>query len=290
MNTSYSGQHIFLLQEVVQQCLRGFEDQKDYQHIQLQLADDLVQPLTLIGDDQPLRQIIITLMKAAARFVGATKILVSVKQLLQTGKDVLLEFEVTDNGPSITHSAKASLFTYKRSLAQARSLIIKEGGKSVINSLYGVGTTIKFLLRYTTISKDDSVNKLSILASGLKGKKVLVAEDNELNQKTLAHLLKREGMLVDIAEDGRKAVELMEKNKGYDLMLLDLQLPLMDGFQSAVYIRKKLKINIPIIALTAGLHTNAQARCQEIGIDRYIKKPLKPAELLKNLNYFLVKD
>ncbi len=72
-------------------------------------------------------------------------------------------------------------------------------------------------------------------------------------------------------------------------MLLDLQLPLMDGFQSAVYIRKKLKSNIPIIALTAGFHSNAQARCQEIGIDHYIKKPLQPAELLNDLNHFLVK-
>jgi CheY-like chemotaxis protein len=289
MNVSDHGKTTFHIQQVVQQSLHSFRSKEAGCHIELQLINDVVEPLTLQGNAQVLEKIIYILITAASRYVGATKIMVSMRQLLQAGHEVLLEFEVSDNGPSISGEDKSSLFTYKRFLSEARSLVKQEGGKSVISSLYGVGTTFKFLIKYDTLQKEETVPATIPAWGSLVGKKVLVAEDNELNQRTIAHLLKREGMLVDIAGDGREAVELFEQNNGYDLMLLDLQLPLMDGFQSAVYIRKKLKSNIPIIALTAGFYANAQARCNEIGIDRYITKPLQPAELLNNLNYFLVK-
>jgi CheY-like chemotaxis protein len=288
MNLSPNEKRVFQLQQAVQQSVQSFSSKEASSHIELKLVNDLVEPLNLVGNPLVLERIIHLLMTAATRYVGAKKVMVSMKQLLQTGSEVLVEFEVSDNGPSISAANKTSLFTYKRYLSEARALVKQEGGRSVINSLYGVGTTFKFLLKYDTVIEEANLAMFST-ASGLAGKKVLVAEDNELNQRTIAHLLKKEGMLVDIASDGKEAVELFEQNSGYDLMLLDLQLPLMDGFQSAVYIRKKLKSNIPIIALTAGFYANAQARCSEIGIDRYITKPLQPAELLKNLNYFLVR-
>ncbi len=289
MNISDHGKTTFHLQQAVQQALHSFKSKEAGCHVELQLVNDVVEPLTLQGNAQVLEKIIYLLTTAAARFVSAMKIMVTMRQLLQTGDEVLLEFEVADNGPSISGEDKISLFTYKRFLSEARALVKQQGGKSVINSLYGVGTTFKFLIKYNTLQKEEAMPEIMPAKSSLVGKKVLVAEDNELNQRTIAHLLKREGMLVDIAGDGREAVELFEQNNGYDLMLLDLQLPLMDGFQSAVYIRKKLKSNIPIIALTAGFYANAQARCSEVGINHYITKPLQPAELLKNLNYFLVK-
>lgn len=288
MNESYPEKY-FQLQQAVQQCLNSFHSNDAFGHIKFQLVNDLVEPLVLQGEDKALKKIINILVVAASDFVGATKVMISMKQLLQTENEVLLEFEVSDNGPSITSNARSSLFTYKRSLAQVRSLVAQHGGRSVINSLYGVGTTFKFVLKYGFLKSKDVACSVQSFKGSLAGKKVLVAEDNELNQKTIAHLLKREGVHVDIACDGREAVELLEQNDSYDLLLLDLHLPLMDGFQSAVYIRKKLKSNIPIIALTAGLYANAKARCHEIGINRYIKKPLRPAELLNNVNYFLVK-
>lgn len=288
MNRSKSGKHVFLLQQAVQQSLHSFEKEAG-DAVQLQFVTDLVAPLTLMGNQQVLQRIIYVLTQAAARYVGATKVMISMKQLLQTGSEVLMEFEVSDNGPSISGDGKSSLYAYKRCLAEARLLVEQQGGRSVINSLYGVGTTFKFVLKFNTVQKEECLPVATAPLSGLAGKKVLVAEDNELNQRTIAHLLRRQGIQVDIASNGREAVELFEQNVGYDLMLLDLQLPLMDGFQSAVYIRKKLKSNVPIIALTAGFYANAKARCSEIGIDRYITKPLQPAELLKSLNYFLVK-
>jgi CheY-like chemotaxis protein len=286
MNRSNPGKNVFQLQQAVQQSLHCFE--KDAGHpVALQLVNDLVAPLTIVGDVEVLQRIIYVLTEAAARFVGATKVMVTMRQLLQTGSEVLVEFEVSDNGPSISSEDKSSLFAYKRYLTEARSLVKQQGGRSVINSLYGVGSTFKFLLKYDIVQNEEALPDMQSSLRRLVGKKVLVAEDNELNQRTIAHLLKREGILVDIASDGKEAVELFEQNVGYDLMLLDLQLPLMDGFQSAVYIRKKLKSNIPIIALTAGFYDNGQERCHEIGINRYMTKPLQPAELLRNVNYFL---
>jgi CheY-like chemotaxis protein len=289
MNLSNPGNDVFLLQKAVQQSLNSFEKEAG-SAVQLRLVNDLVAPLSLVGNAEMLQRIIRELMTAATRFVGATTIIVTMRQLLQTGNEVLVEFEVSDDGPSISSDDKSSLFAYKRCLAEARSLVKQQGGKSVINSLYGVGTTFKFLLKYNTSPKEETITDIATLLGSMAGKRVLVAEDNELNQRTIAHLLKQEGILVDIASDGKEAVELFEKNLGYDLMLLDLQLPMMDGFQSAVYIRKKLKSNVPIIALTAGFYANAQARCREIGIDRYITKPLQPAELLQNVNFFLTQN
>lgn len=285
---SYPEKQTFQLQQAMQDCLQSFKCIEKYRHVSLRLVDDIVEPLTLAGNDQILKQVYDIILPAAAEYVGATKILVSVKQLLQAEKEVLLEFEVSDNGPGISNNSKKNFFSYKRLMAEARTLISQYGGKSVINSLYGVGTTFKFLLKFSTLQVKDARHAAPLQLGGLAGKKVLVAEDNELNQKAITHLLKKEGVLVDVAGDGREAVELFEKNNGYDLMLLDLQLPLMDGFQSAVYIRKKLKSNVPIIALTGGYYANAKARCFEIGINSFIQKPLLPAELISSLNYFLI--
>jgi CheY-like chemotaxis protein len=117
----------------------------------------------------------------------------------------------------------------------------------------------------------------------------LVAEDNEINQKIISHLLKKENINVDIANDGKEAVEFFEK-KTYDLLLLDLQMPHMDGFQTAKYIRKILGSCVPIIAMTAGAYANEQTRCFEIGINQYLSKPFTPEDLFLRLKYLLLNE
>jgi CheY-like chemotaxis protein len=161
------------------------------------------------------------------------------------------------------------------------------GGKADINSLYGVGTTFKFLLKF---SKEPKTETIPTSEKKLAGKRILVADDNELNQKIIEHLLKKEGMIVDVANDGREALDLYEKNRNYDLLLLDLQMPHVDGFQAANYMRKKLACQVPIIALTAGYYPDSDARCFEVGFNQCIHKPLKPHDLMNSLNYFLLEQ
>ncbi|MCU7551264.1 response regulator [Chitinophagaceae bacterium LB-8] len=287
MNKFTSEKQTFKLQQIIEECLHEFHFNEKYRRIKLQRVDDLVEPLTLIGNKQVLLDTLELLMNTAAEYVGATSIMVSVKQLLQAEKEVLLEFAVTDNGGKILEEPGINLFTYKRQLTKARRVVEEGGGKADINSLYGVGTTFKFLLKFRKEAKTEAAQPTE---KKLAGKRILVADDNELNQKIIEHLLKKEGMLVDIASDGREALDLYEKNRNYDLVLLDLQMPHVDGFQAANYMRKKLASQIPIIALTAGYYPDSDKRSLEVGFNQCIHKPLKPHTLLESLNHFLLEQ
>lgn len=288
MKNCTSEKQTFQLQQVIEECLQNFRAHKNYHNIKLQRVDDLVEPLTLVGDKQVLQDVFELLMITAAEFVTASVIIISVKQLLQTDKEVLLEFSVTDNGGKIAETEGMNPFSYKRRLSTARSMVETLGGRAEISSLYGVGTTFKFLLKF---SKETNVETTgNTPEKKLAGKRILVADDNELNQKIIEHLLKREGMQVDIANDGREALDLFEKNRNYDLLLLDLQMPHVDGFQVANYIRKKLNYQAPIIALTAGYYPDSEVRCCEVGFNQCIHKPLKPHDLLDTLNNFLLEQ
>jgi CheY-like chemotaxis protein len=287
MKKSLSEKQTFQLQQVIEKCLHKFHFNEKYRRIKLQKVDDLVEPLTLIGNKQVLINVLELLMTTAAGYVGATSIMISVKQLLQAEKEVLLEFAVTDNGGKILEGSGMNMFTYKRQLTKARAMLEEYGGRAEINSLYGVGTTFKFLLKFCKEVKSEISHSSE---KKLAGKRILVADDNELNQKIIEHLLKKEGMLVDIANDGRETLDLYEKNRNYDLLLLDLQMPHIDGFQVANYMRKKLACQVPIIALTAGYYADSEARCLEVGFNQCIHKPLKPQELLHALNHFLIEQ
>jgi CheY-like chemotaxis protein len=287
MKKCSSEKQTFQLQQVVEESLHQFHYNEKYRRIKLQKVDDLVEPLTLIGNKQVLADVLDLLMTTAAEYVGATSIMITEKQLLQSEKDVLLEFSVTDNGGKILEEAGRNMFTYKRQMTQARKMVEACGGRAEINSLYGVGTTFKFLLKF---SKEVKTEVSASSEKKLTGKRILVADDNELNQKIIEHLLKKEGMLVDIANDGREALDLYEKNRNYDLLLLDLQMPHIDGFQVANYMRKKLACQVPMIALTAGYYPDSDARSLEVGFNQCIHKPLKPHDLLDALYHFLIEQ
>lgn len=287
MKKFISEKQTFQLQQVIEECLRNFHFNEKYRRIKLQRVDDLVEPLTLVGNKQVLIDVIELLMVTAAEYVGATSIMISEKQLLQAEKEVLLEFAVTDNGGKIVEDPAFNMFSYKRQLTKARAMLESYGGRAEINSLYGVGTTFKFLLKFRKkIKTEESPSAENKLA----GKRILVADDNELNQKIIEHLLKKEGMHVDIANDGREALDLYEKHRNYDLLLLDLQMPHVDGFQAANYMRRKLACQAPIIALTAGYYPDSEKRCMEVGFNQCIHKPLKPQDLLSALNHFLIEQ
>jgi CheY-like chemotaxis protein len=278
---------LFQLQCLIEETINNFQLHEKYKGIHLQRVDDLVEPLTLIGNKEVLQSVLALLMTTAVEYVGATNIMISVKQLLETGKEVLLEFAVTDNGADLLEEEGMTLISYKRQLSEARTIVEKQGGKAEIDSLHGVGTTFKFLLKYLKQTKT-ATNPAT--EKKLTGKKILVADDNELNQKIIEHLLKREGVEVDIANDGWEALDLYERNDNYDLVLLDLQMPHVDGFQAANYMRRKLNSQTPIIALTAGFYPDSDARCLEVGFNQCIRKPLKPNDLLNTLYHFLIDE
>lgn len=106
----------------------------------------------------------------------------------------------------------------------------------------------------------------------LLNKNVLVAEDNAINQMVVKHTLLKLGATADIAGDGAEAIEKFKKNK-YDLILMDIQMPLMDGYEATAYIRNQLQSNVPIIAMTAFALNGEDEKCYECGMNNYVSKP-----------------
>lgn len=116
----------------------------------------------------------------------------------------------------------------------------------------------------------------------LTGTNILVAEDNILNQKIVSHILVKSGAAVTIAINGNEVINAMEKVK-FDLILMDLYMPLMDGFETTEYIRKTLKNNIPIIALSASNFEDEMKKCISTGMNACIVKPFEIQKLKKTM-------
>lgn len=107
---------------------------------------------------------------------------------------------------------------------------------------------------------------------GLPGKRVLVVEDNEVNLKVVTIMLEKAGIIVEAAQNGGVAVEMFEAGSTFDLVIMDLQMPEMNGFQTAAYIRKKLELDIPIVAMTASALRNEKMKCFGLGMNEYLPK------------------
>lgn len=282
-----SKQSSFRLQQTIEACLAKFRLDERHKNVSLHLIDDLVAPLSIKGEEQQLAKILDLIFLNAIAVINATKVNIYLKQLLTTQHEVLLEFTVEDNGIKDFIDSNEFAIAYKNNLQEIKKEIESCGGKTEISSLEGVGTTVKFLLKFLTEVPVELSR--STLGNKLADKRILIAEDNEINQKIIAHLLKKENIEADVANNGKEAVELFEKNK-YDLVLLDLQMPYMDGFQTAKYIRKIIGSNVPIVAMTAGAFANEQIRCFEIGINQYLSKPFTADDLFQRLKYLLLNE
>ena len=132
-------------------------------------------------------------------------------------------------------------------------------------------------------TKEEKFSRVNNISAELKGKgKVLLVEDNMINQKVAVRLLRKFGFMVDGANNGKEAVDLLEK-KDYDVVLMDVQMPVMDGFEATKIIRNNssnvLNHNIPVIAMTAHAMKGDRERCLKAGMDSYLSKPIKPQEL-----------
>ena len=134
--------------------------------------------------------------------------------------------------------------------------------------------------------RDQTLTKLDFALDGLR---VLLAEDNKVNQQVAEGILKRRGVQVTLVGNGREALEALEANpESYDLMLMDLEMPELDGYETTDAIRKgKVKPDIPIVALTAQAIRGDREHCLQAGMDAYVSKPISPDELYRVLAHIV---
>ncbi len=288
--------------------------QADQNGLDLRLSLPEENELTVKGDPVRLRQVILNLMSNAMKFTKKGFVELNVSALDWTPDGVHLSFQVIDTGIGISDEGKAKLFssfsqadssTTRKfggtglGLAISQRLIELMGARIRVESEVGKGSCFSFELeltlgvgahraddRQTVESKNPYADlKSDCVAATLP---ILVAEDNSTNQKLARRMLERLGYEAVIATDGEEAVELV-KSQNFGAILMDCQMPNMDGYQATGEIRKlpSPKCDLPIIALTANAMKGDEMRCLVAGMDDYLTKPVQPVEVAEKLDKWL---
>jgi len=270
--------------------LHLFETKIQEKNLELVKKYDERIPQVLVGDPVRLHQIILNLVSNAVKFTNKGKITVSIDLLSEEDEKVTIQFSVKDTGIGIPDTKIDTIFeNFQQAssgtsrlyggtglgLAIVKQLVEPQGGSISVVSEVNVGSTFSFILSFL---KTNAEAELEILAEehldvDNSNIKVLVVEDIPLNQLLMKTLLDDFGFERDMASNGLIAIEKLEA-KEFDVILMDLQMPEMNGFEATDYIRNTLKSNIPIIALTADVTTVDLAKCRAVGMNDYIAKPV----------------
>jgi PAS domain S-box-containing protein len=248
-------------------------------------------PELLLGDSVRLNQIMLNLLSNAIKFTTDGEIIVRINVINQDTENVNVEFIVSDSGigipanmiPTIFENFEQATTSTARlfggtglGLAIVKKLVEKQGGVIAVKSKIDEGSTFSFLLNFKKcITETPIITPITAieLDKDIKNLKVLVVEDVALNQLLMKIILDDFGFERDIAENGRIAIEKLV-TKNYDIVLMDLQMPEMNGIEATSIIRNKLNSNIPIIALTADVTEADLKQCKAAGMNDYIPKPI----------------
>ena len=260
-------------------------------------------PDEVVGDPTRLNQILMNLINNALKFTerGFVRIEVSKKNGLADTNSI--HFKVVDTGIGISESKQQSVFaefvqaddhiTRKYGgtglgLTIAKKLVEKMGGSLYLHSIVGEGSTFSFDINFEKpdIVKRKLINEPEIESTSPSALKILVAEDNEINQLVAVKALEKMGHKVQVAQDGQEALLLHEKEH-FDVILMDVQMPNMNGLDATREIRKMedpVKSNVMIIAMTASALQSDLEKCLESGMNAHVSKPFKLSDLQKQLS------
>ena len=279
----------FKMATSISAMLHLFETKIQEKNLELVTEYDNKIPEVLVGDAVRLHQIILNLVSNAVKFTSKGKITVRVQLLSEDDEKATIEFSVKDTGIGISENKIDKIFeNFQQAssgtsrlyggtglgLAIVKQLVEPQGGTIKVKSMLEEGSTFSFTLSFLkTRAKAEMEAGIVELDAQIKNIKVLVVEDIALNQLLMKTLLDDFEFESDIAGNGIIAIEKL-KSKSYDIILMDLQMPEMNGFETTEYIRKKMNSNIPIIALTADVTTVDLAICKEVGMNDYIAKPV----------------
>ncbi|WP_262965484.1 PAS domain S-box protein [Methylobacter psychrophilus] len=278
------------------------------------LAGDV--PLGLIGDASRLQQVLINLLGNAIKFTahGSVTLTIMLQQIDQSQARLL--FSVADTGIGLSSQDQEKLFKpfsqvddsiTRRfggsglGLAISNNLLQLMGSRFTLDSTPGRGSCFSFelvmaVLPLTRPYKLESptgrlASTLSDFSQLLTGSRILVAEDNHLNQQVVSEFLELSGISVKIANNGQEALTLLLEQGEFDAVLMDMHMPVMDGFEATRQIRNQLRfVTLPVLALSAGVTQEEQEECLASGINDFISKPINPVKLLSTLAQWIKPD
>ena len=259
------------------------------------------------GDKTRFRQVLISLMGNAPKFTNSGEIEVTLSLDQETSERVLIHTSIRDTGIGIPAEKLATIFepfhqadgssTRKYGgtglgLSICKQISHMMDGDVWVESEVSKGSTFHFTAWFLKVSEkevhrypsDFPVGKQMVAEDGGLGKsplRILITEDNKVNQKLAKMMLTKAGFKVDIASNGQEAVnKLLAKPKDFDLVFMDIQMPVMDGFDATAAIRKAGFQNLPIVAMTAHAMKGYRQKCIEAGMDDYVTKPIKKDEVI----------
>ncbi len=296
----------FSLREVFEQLHEVFSTEAKKRNLELKFDVEALVPHRLEGDPLRFSQIVTNLVSNALKFTEQGHVKVAARLTEVKGDKSTIEIVCEDTGIGIPESKIKRLFspftqadssTTRRyggtglGLSICQSLCRMMGGDITVRSRAGIGSTFAFSVTLKTLEGDvaTSLARVETLDEVLDfaGKKVLLVEDNEINQELVVELLKDTNLTLEIANNGLEALEKV-KLQAYDLVFMDIQMPFLDGFEVTRRIRGDIgKKELPIIAMTANASNEDRENCIQAGMDDFISKPIAPAPLLKVLNNWL---
>jgi PAS domain S-box-containing protein len=257
-------------------------------------------PDIVAGDPTRLTQIIINLVGNAIKFTEKGSVDIFAKVIENKGDGYLFEFTVKDTGIGIAGDKQKQIFerfaqaethTTRHyggtglGLSIAKQLIELQGGTIGLESKIGEGTSFIFTIPFGVSDNKITEVKAQIQRAdlgALKRKKILVVEDNPVNVKFITSLFEEYNIKPELAANGKEAVEKIKQNE-YDVVLMDIEMPVMNGYEAALQIRQELKMNVPIIAMTAHAMAGENEKCLTAGMNGYISKPIREEVLISKM-------
>lgn len=292
------------LLDLLDEVTMAFSMKAAEKKLKISIDYDKAVPKKIISDPLRIRQVLVNLLSNAIKFSSDSVIQVSVKAV-PIGGEFGIEIRVADQGIGIDPEQHSKLFqlfsqadnTMTRKfggvglgLYLSRKIALALGGNVELLSS-GRGKGAVFLFSFVAAPSESRLvadvreQEVTRIQPDLIKKKVLVVEDSEDNQFLIARFLENENVEIDIAENGKIALEKAQKNK-YDLILMDIQMPVMDGYTATVRLRQ-MGVYVPIIAITAHAMASDRAHCREVGCNSYLTKPLNRDSLRNAVRSFL---
>jgi len=286
----------FNIKEVTQRIVESMEYQASGKNLILELNFDDNIDCMLYGDPVRLHQVLLNLVNNAIKFTAQGKVSVTCKLINKTEKVNRIHFEVKDTGIGIEEDNIDKVFkifeqeddsTTRRyggtglGLAICSELVGLMGSKINVKSKKDEGSVFCFTIDLEVSDKKLTVQQITtpkINPAALKGKNILLVEDNKYNQYIAETILKKWSADVVCADNGQQAIEILQQDN-FDLILMDKQMPVLDGLETTLIIRNDIKSDVPIIALTANVVKGIIDECMAAGMNGYLAKPFEPEDL-----------
>ncbi len=291
------------IQSIAQSIQTLFREKVNDRRLQFRITVDNAIPGIIYGDPVRLTQILINIVGNAVKFTQKGSIALQITNKEITDNDVTLEFIVRDTGIGIPKEKLAKIFDRfiqvedsnireyggtGLGLAIVKELIELQNGHIEVESKVDKGTTFRFVIPFRRNQHlNDRLQQDNVTFSNPDpfAVNILVVEDNQLNQTLIRHLLHEWKFSFKIAANGLEAIDLLQKEK-FHLVLMDIQMPQMDGYTATLKIRNAYNIGIPIIAMTAHGSAGEREKCLKFGMNGYIAKPINGHELLRIITQF----